>query len=288
MSADQPEQPALELMAAWWESATSFGQFWAKMGAATSGVFGNPPESWQSALKQGEAFLSALNKPQSLEAAVRGIDVLPEVLSKLAKTWGEGFFLLYRQWQKGIEKVRQPLEPYQFKGLDRDTIKAWMEIYAQELRPWLNLPQLGPGRLSQEKITRMVDRSIRFQGALADFIYLIYLPFEKSLSVMQAKLAETAREGELTEDFKVYYKMWIKLLEGHYLTLLQSPEYLQALSQTLKALEDFTVAKQELLVEALRTLPIPTNKDMDELYRELYLLKKQVKELARKVEGPES
>jgi polyhydroxyalkanoate synthesis regulator phasin len=33
----------------------------------------------------------------------------------------------------------------------------------------------------------------------------------------------------------------------------------------------------------LQNLPIPTNKDMDELYKDLYILKKRVKELERKV-----
>jgi hypothetical protein len=31
-------------------------------------------------------------------------------------------------------------------------------------------------------------------------------------------------------------------------------------------------------------MPIPTNKDMDELYKEIYLLKKKVRELSRKLD----
>ncbi|MDD3581409.1 MAG: poly(R)-hydroxyalkanoic acid synthase subunit PhaE, partial [Desulfobacca sp.] len=245
---------------------------------------GRPPESWASSLKLGQAFFSALAKPETGAAAVKGVQAVPEIFFKLAQTWGEGFFLLFQQWQQGMVRAGQPVQPYQFKGLDRDTFRAWMELYEQDLRPWLNLPQLGLTRVSQEKINQMVDRSIRFQSALADFLYLLYLPLEKSLLVMQAKLAEATQEGKLSEDFKVYYKMWIKILEGHYLIIFQSPEYLDALRQTVNALNDFSIAKQELLAEAFRTLPVPTHKDMDELYKELYLLKKQVKELARTVD----
>ena len=87
------------------------------------------------------------------------------------------------------------------------------------------------------------------------------------------------------EEFKDYYRRWLKVLEGHYMTLFKSPEYTRTMSHTLNALEDFTLAKQELLAEALEALPIPTHRDMDELYREVYLLKKQVKDLSKKMAG---
>ena len=43
-----------------------------------------------------------------------------------------------------------------------------------------------------------------------------------------------------------------------------------------------------VLTELLEFLPIPTNKEMDELYRDLYTLKKQVKESAKKISKLES
>jgi hypothetical protein len=89
------------------------------------------------------------------------------------------------------------------------------------------------------------------------------------------------------EDFKEYYKRWLKILEGHYMTLFQSAEYIRTLTHTLHALEDFTLAKQELLSEAMAVLGLPTRREMDDLYREIYLLKKSVKVMARKLDQRE-
>ncbi len=61
------------------------------------------------------------------------------------------------------------------------------------------------------------------------------------------------------------------------MTLFQSAEYIRTLTHTLHALEDFTTAKQELLSEAMAALGLPTRREMDELYREMYLLKKSMK-----------
>jgi len=41
------------------------------------------------------------------------------------------------------------------------------------------------------------------------------------------------------------------------------------------------MARHRMLTDMLQSLPLPTNKEMDELYKELYLLKKRVRELEK-------
>jgi polyhydroxyalkanoate synthesis regulator phasin len=99
---------------------------------------------------------------------------------------------------------------------------------------------------------------------------------------MQAKLAEMAEAGELPDDARAYYQMWIKILEGHYMTLFKSPEYAETMSQTLNALEDYKMTSSKVVEDILEMFPVPTQKDMDELYKEIYLLKKKIKALEKK------
>jgi hypothetical protein len=118
---------------------------------------------------------------------------------------------------------------------------------------------------------------------MAEFIYLLYLPVKKSLRAMGAVWVDDGTEKP-PEDFKEYYKRWLRILEGHYMTLFQSAEYIRTLTHTLRAMEDFALAKQELQSEAMAALGLPTRREMDDLYREIYLLKKSVKGLARKLD----
>jgi polyhydroxyalkanoate synthesis regulator phasin len=101
---------------------------------------------------------------------------------------------------------------------------------------------------------------------------------------MQEKLTQMAEAGELPDDSKAYYQMWIKILEGHYMTLFKSSEYVSAMSQTLNALENYKMTTEKVLEDILRMLPVPNQKDMDELYKEIYLLKKKVKALEKEKE----
>jgi hypothetical protein len=117
---------------------------------------------------------------------------------------------------------------------------------------------------------------------MGEFFRLLNLPVTKSYSVMQEKLREMGDAGELPDDPKAYYQMWIKILEGHYMTLFQSPGYLKTLGDVLSALSDFSSVKNELMQDFLNTLPVSTHKDMDDLYKEIYLLKKRIKTLEKK------
>jgi len=182
-------------------------------------------------------------------------------------------------------RIGSKTEAYKFEDLDENTFRAWLEIYQKDFGRFLNIPQLGLTRFYQEKINRAVDKFNLFQVVAAEFLYLLYLPVEKSLRVMGEKFQELSQEGNLSENFKDYYNMWIKILEGHYMTLFKSPDYTRALMKALDSAEDFITARQELITDGLKTLHVPTEKDMDELYKELYLLKKKVKALEKKMDN---
>ncbi len=276
-------KPASEpLLAAWikwtmdfWESLAQMGPRLA--GDELSGAGTLPASISQSALKMWEAFFSLLSDPATIEAVFKDIKAPSAAILKMVQTGWSGYFHLHQQWLEG----GQAAGSYGFETLDQDTFKAWTEIYEQDFKNLLSLAQMGLTRFPTDRLNRVMDKFGQYQTAMAEFMYMLYLPLKKSLRDMQENLEDLGRQGQLSEDFKDYYRMWLKVLEGHYMTLFKSREYSRTLSATLGAMEDFTLAKRELLANALRALPIPTYRDMDELYREIYLLKKQVKELSR-------
>ena len=280
------------LLEAWMKSATGF---WDSMAKAWTGPLRasetpKPPggahgsrvqESMESALTMWQAISSIMNEPGAMDSLFQGINALPEVLLRMGQTGWDRYFQLQQQWFEKAGKIGERTEAYKFENLDQDAFKAWTEIYEEEFRKFLNVPQLGLTRSYQERMGRFTDRFNLFQGAMAQFMYLLYLPMEKSFKVMQEKLEALTGEEGLPEDSQAYYRMWVKILEGHYMTLFKSSEYTQILSKTLGAMEEFTMARQELLQDALQSLPVATHKEMDDLYKELYDLKKKVRQLEK-------
>jgi hypothetical protein len=267
------------LLAAWIKWTMDFWESMAQMGPTPLGPGGEAEAFWQSALKMWQSFFSLLTEPETVAAVFKGIRPPSEIILKMAQAGWAGYFHLHRQWLGEGNGRGEALGAYEFEDLDQDIFKICSEIYEKDFRQLLKLPQIGLTRLSQERTSRAMERFAQFQAAMAEFIYLVFLPLKKSLR--EIKLRDTG--GNRPEEFKDYYRRWLRLLEGHYMSLFKSPEFTGNLSQTLNALEDFTLAKQELLADFLEILPVPTNRDMDELYQEVYFLKKQVKELSRKL-----
>jgi class III poly(R)-hydroxyalkanoic acid synthase PhaE subunit len=220
--------------------------------------------------------------PETMETLLKGAGMLPEIFLNIAQTGSKTFMDFQKQWLERTGKFRESAKTYKHENLKEDAFKAWAQLYEQEFRKFFKIPQLGLTRFYQEKMIRWMDKFNIYQAAVTEFSHLLLLPMEKSFQVLQEKLAELADKGELPEDSKKYYQMWIKLLEGHYMTLFQSSEYTRALNKTLDSMSEFSKAKKEILQDFLNMLPVPTHKEMDELYKEIYLLKKRIKELEKK------
>jgi polyhydroxyalkanoate synthase subunit PhaE len=291
MTQENSSQLASEpLLAAWITWTMDFWDTMAQMGpglgrAARSGgqvsretdVSGDP---WLAALNLWQAFFSLLTEPGTVTAVFQGIQAPSKIVLRMAQAGWGGYFYLHQQWLEGWQGDGAPSGDYEH--LDQNIFKACNEIFEQDFRRFLDLPHLGLANLPQEDVIGATVQFNHFQAAVAEFIYLLYLPVKKSLRTMGAEWVDGGPEKP-PEDFKEYYKRWLKILEGHYMTLSQSAEYIRTLTHTLHALEDFTLAKQKLLSEAMTALGLPTRREMDDLYREIYLLKKSMKGLTQKI-----
>ncbi len=250
--------------------------------AAEAGETGRTQEALAAIQKTWRTLSSAMEEPQTLASIFAGIGAMPDILMRLARTGWGGLLELQGQWLEKAARLGQTSAAYNFDSLDAEAFRTWSEVYEKEFRQVLTLPQLGLTRGYQERFNQYLDKSNRFQAAMAEFLYLLYVPVEKAARVVQDELDLRAKEGGLPENPKDYYNMWVKILEGHYMTLFKSHDYTQALGKTLDAMGEYMIARKRIVEDALQTLPVPTHSEVDELYKELYLLKKRVKKLEKR------
>jgi polyhydroxyalkanoate synthase subunit PhaE len=297
MAPENSGQMASEpLLAAWIKWTMDFWDTMAHMGPglANGGRSGGPASGetaasespWLAALNLWQAFFSLLTEPGTVAAVFQGIQAPSKIILRMAQAGWGGYAYLHQQWLEGWQGGGASAGEGGYENLDQDIFETCNEIFESDFQRLLNLPHLCLTGLPPERVMRATEKFKQFQAAMAEFIYLLYLPVKKSLRATGAEWVNGGTEKP-PEDFKEYYKRWLKILEGHYMTLSQSAEYTRTLTHTLYALEDFTLAKQELLSGAMVGLGLPTLREMDELYREIYLLKKSVRLLARQLDRGE-
>lgn len=211
----------------------------------------------------------------------------PGSFTELSSTYAREFVdggLRLQEWMDYFGRL-QAGKDFNLAENQREFFHAWMEFNEKEIQPLLKIPQVGLTRFYQEKANQLLSKLNTYQAAIIDFQYLLSLPIEKSLRAMREQFSAN-KESSLS-DLNNYYSQWIKTLEGQYTEIFRSAEWHQSLNRLIDGAASFTASRNEILTDLMQFLPIPTNKDMDDLYKELYHLKKTVKEMAKKMKEPE-
>ncbi len=268
--------PELESMFSAWNKASkdywdATGKIWSE--TVQDKTLPNQDEVSRQINSMWEAFAKAIKLPDSSNGPKAGLDLFTRIM--------EPFWSAVLKSQETGEGKEDRSED--FRSISRQFSRSWYDLFDKEFRQMLNVPQLGLTRYYQEHAARAVEKFNDFQTQMTKFVNLLCEPLVETTQVVRDEVKK-AREGgeEFVKDYKSQYKLWINKLEASYMELLKSPEYTAALSDIMKALKDYRISKQQLLIDLMQDLPVPTHKDMDELYKEIYTLKKRVKELEKR------
>ncbi len=229
------------------------------------------------AVRKWQNMVKAISEPSTLEHLYKATETTPNIALELTETCLQSLTGLQVKAGEWIKKRGAALSSSDIRKLDRDLIKNLTDTYHKEFSRFFKIPQIGLHRFHQERMLHAVDKQNNLQLMLSEFLHMLYMPIEKSLDSLLEKITEMNKAGLCSENSKTYYKLWIKLLEGHYMELFKKAEYSEVMARTLTALTDFSEARQKVVNDLLKQMNIPTNLDIDELSKEIYLLKKRIR-----------
>jgi len=243
--------------------------------------------------KTDQFFMSSLNMfqlacanmftPENIDATIQKSDAITSATLEIMQHMTEGVMEMQNSWIERMVRIGKETKAYSFDDMDKEMFTTWKNIYEKEIQQFFQIPTLGLFRFYQERINVAIDKQNIFSEALSEFMYTLFVPVEKSAAVFQKELEEKIARGELSNNLKEYYNRWIRILEGHFMSLLKSEEYTEVLNRTISSYTQFKKAKDDVLTDFLQHIPVPTNKEMDELYKEIYELKQKVKSLQKSV-----
>jgi class III poly(R)-hydroxyalkanoic acid synthase PhaE subunit len=243
---------------------------------------GRVGEYFQANAKMWQTMLGAISGPEGLEHFQKATQITPDLALGFAQACMQSFTSLQTQMGEWIQKRGASLSEADIQELDREFIKNWTDVYENEFSRYLKIPQVGLGRVYQERLLQAADKMNAFQAALSEFLMVLARPIERSLTSLQEKITEMTEAGPIDEKSKTYYNLWIKLLEGHFMDIFKHQEYTAAMTKTLEALNEFVEARQVVVNDLLKQLNIPTHQDLDDLAEEIYLLKKRMRKYEKR------
>ena len=284
------EPPEQDFISSWLNLAASF---WS--GSPTDNKQGKGPgkadaphgdknfQAWQRGLNNLTLFIKLMGLPENQASLINGMESLGEMIVQLSGDSVENTIEFQGQLLKILSLMGQRTEPYTFDDTEQNIFEPYRTLYEQEVQKYLRVPQLGLPKFHQESLSKLMDTFNIFSVNLSELAYLFSVPMYKTSLVMQEKMEERLNNGDFSDDITKAYDEWVKVLEGHYMVLLKSKKYILVLKQTIDSLAEYRKTRDEAMCRILKLLPIPTNREMDDVYKELYTIKRQLRQLSNEM-----
>ncbi len=160
----------------------------------------------------------------------------------------------------------------------------WLKTYEATYGRLIEMPAMGPMREKSEKLMKNFTVSVNLYTTWMESLANFQSVFTEAMRRMREKMATGMEEEISQEAYKDFYKLWIETYSETFKEFLKSGHFSSDMGALISYFIDFQRNNREMLEENyLKTLGLPTRTEIDEINREVYLLKKQVKELTGRI-----
>ncbi len=160
----------------------------------------------------------------------------------------------------------------------------WLKVYNTTTGRLVEMPALGPTREKSEKFMKGFSTFVNLYAAGMDSNSNIQSVLLEAMRRVHEKTA-TDMEGEISpEKCKDFYKICIETYSETFKEFMKSCHFASDMGKLNSLLMDFQIYNREMLEENyLKPMNLPTKTEIDEINKELYSLKKKVKELTSEI-----
>jgi hypothetical protein len=163
-----------------------------------------------------------------------------------------------------------------------DFLEHWLKTYEATYGRIIDMPIMGPSREGADRLRKNFETAINMHAAWAQSIANYQSAFMEATQKTQEEVEKRIIEGASPSSYKGYYDLWMETYSETFKKFLKSHFFATDLARVTSSSMDFQKSSRTLVEENfLRPANIPTRTEMDDLSKEVYLLKKQVKELVR-------
>jgi class III poly(R)-hydroxyalkanoic acid synthase PhaE subunit len=144
---------------------------------------------------------------------------------------------------------------------------------------------MGMNREANEDQMKAVGSYIKMVFSVGTLVSLVADASKNSTKALMERYQKELKEGKTITTFREFYNLWYKVTEDILLELLNTDSFSKAFGDFSDKYSKFLIASNKVMERMLEPLPIPTNKDMTSLYKTVYDLRKEVRDLKRELES---
>lgn len=238
-------------------------------------------EIYDTWLKQGFASIRASLIPSVpdymkdfVAKSVERMENSSGVLSEYSKIWAANEDSVARAW---IDSYGNGPKGY------IHFLEAWQNSYDATIGKLLNAPSFGKDMEFWQQQKASFDRFIKYNIAATQFYSSLAGIIRDATRKVLDDYVEMHAQGTQPKTFEEFYKYWTKIVAQYYEKLLFTDEISSLAGNMVNEMARFKIEYDKLCEMYLSGLPIPKNSDMDNLYKTVHELKREVRQLKKEL-----
>ena len=199
---------------------------------------------------QGATAASAESGWRFMEPLLKNLEQLPEILARIAR--GDA-------------------------GASIELTGLLRKNYELTLGKALRAPFMGYAREFMERVNQTLDAYIHYNVALTQYFAPFYQSGMHAAEKVFQHLSEFKGKELTAETFREFYRVWWTINEDVYHQMFGSEEFTKLLGEVLRQGLLFKKQLDDLSDHIIQFTNLPTKQDMDEIYKTIYDLRKEVR-----------
>ncbi|MBU0567325.1 hypothetical protein KKC52_04650 [bacterium] len=207
--------------------------------------------------------------------------------SHLMETWGSKGQIFVKPWMDLIQKnIDASLDlasgdPEASLNISHNIYSAFESTFGKVFK----MPAVGKDREETELWLKVLDRYSIFLSKNVEFQHVMYKTGQKAMDEVMEAVAKKIKEGEDITSFDEFFKLWAKVNEKTFLELFKTEEFSKLQGIVLDVSLDARKHFQQLMELYLSDFPVALRSEMDDAYKTIYNLNKNVRALMKKSAG---
>jgi class III poly(R)-hydroxyalkanoic acid synthase PhaE subunit len=145
------------------------------------------------------------------------------------------------------------------------------------------IPHFGLSREKNAQMMRLVDASVDLRKSSLQFHTAFAEALAKAVEATVEALGKLSAKGEKITSVRDLMRLWYRTADASLLVTFNSKEFLDKQNEFTQAQQQYKLAQRVVVEDIFRGLDMPTRTEVDEAYKVIHDLKKEVRALRKEL-----
>jgi class III poly(R)-hydroxyalkanoic acid synthase PhaE subunit len=159
------------------------------------------------------------------------------------------------------------------------------DAYERTFGRLLESPSLGHTRELNQDLIKGFNAWLESRRASFEYQVLLIEAWGKAFEQFMHQLVSLIQQGERVQSLRQLLYLWIDIVEDVFTRLFRSADYLQKQNRVVNSAAAYRIIERDLVEAFLKMSHVPSRSELDDAYRRIYELRREVKDLKKAVQA---